>query len=787
VIAALLLLALVPRPSPLAAQSRGPGTGTAVQLDQDSLYLSEGRRVLVIGAHPDDEDTELITILSRGRGVAVAYLSLTRGEGGQNLIGGELGPALGIVRSEELLAARRVDGARQYFTRAFDFGFSKSAAEAFRFWPRDSLLKDVVRVIRRFRPAVIVSVWSGTPRDGHGHHQAAGIIAREAFDAAQDSTRFPDLTTEEGLMPWRPSKFYRDYGASGAGDSFAGGVLDRATGQSYHQLAAWSRSQHRSQDMGQLEEPGPSTRRIVLEAVAGGPSLARDTALFAGIPPVVPAVPERRARLALAGLGVVVDAYTSDATVTPGQGVPVTMLAWNTGPRAVRTNFAVLPTDGFRIVDAAACAAPMTVAPGAVVRCTARLEVRTDAPPGQPYYLVDPPSAGQYHWTGPRAAWGEPFGDPLQAKIDVTVADTTFTRVLPVQARSLDQGLGEVRQPVTIVPPVILAVTPGHLLWPADVTERRFVVTVEHASPDTVTAMVGLTVPAGWRVTAPVAVQFTRTGERRTLDFAVQRPAGSVGAVELNAFAAVGRDTLRRAVTRIAYPHIAPHLLFSDAQVAATVAPITFPTARRIGYFRGAADAIPEALDAAGVSYRLLTAGDLAGQVLDSLDVVVVGPRAYEVDPALGRANPLLLDFARAGGTLIVQYQQYQYVNGKLAPLPLTISRPHDRVTDENATVTWLPGSTALQQRPNRLTADDWSGWVQERGLYFAGTWDAGWTPLLAMHDPGEPEQRGALLVARYGRGTVVYTGLAFFRQLPAAVPGAWRLFANLLAIGSGE
>lgn len=337
---AVVLGALLPTAVP--AQDGGPGTGGMARLEQDRLLLANGHRVLVIGAHPDDEDTELITILSRGMGVETAYLSLTRGEGGQNLIGGELGAALGIVRSEELLAARRVDGGRQYFTRAIDFGFSKSAEETLALWPRDTILADIVRVIRRFRPHLIVSVWSGTTTDGHGHHQASGMLAREAFDAAQDPSRFP----MPGLAPWRPLKFYRDYRATGPGASFDGGTLDPVTGHSLRQLAARSRSQHRSQDMGSLEEVGPSSRRIVLEAVAPGLQLTADTALLAGLPDQPTPDPERLARFRLAEVGVILDAYTDDEEVTPGQSVPITTLVWNTGADTIAASMSWLPRDG---------------------------------------------------------------------------------------------------------------------------------------------------------------------------------------------------------------------------------------------------------------------------------------------------------------------------------------------------------------------------------------------------------------------------------------------------------
>ncbi|HET9065396.1 MAG TPA: PIG-L family deacetylase [Gemmatimonadales bacterium] len=783
-----VLLALCLAPVLVQAQFVGPGTGGTAALDQSRRYLTDGRRVLVIGAHPDDEDTELITILSRGRGIETAYLSLTRGEGGQNLIGGELGAALGVVRTEELLAARRIDGAHQYFTRAYDFGFSKTATEAFQFWPRDSLVKDVVRIIRRFKPDVIVSVWTGTPLDGHGHHQASGIVAREAFDAAQDPTRFPDLGREEGLAPWRPLKFYRDYRAEGPGQSFDGGALDRPVGQSYHQIAARSRSQHRSQDMGQLQDPGPSSRRIVLEAVSNGLDLAADTSLFAGIAARPYAGQDRRGEVALGDAGLVLDAYADDDEVVPGQIVTVTMLAWNTGKDTVRSTFGWEAITGFEVTGTGTCPGrQVAVAPGAVYRCTSTLRVQRQARIGQPYFLVQPVERGQYRFTGDPRDWGEPFNVPLTASFAVRGAGGLVASVTrEVTARSLDQGSGELRRPVTIVPRILMRVVPGELLWRTSLPSRTIRVQVEHLARDSSDVVVRLTVPDGWVAPPAVPLRFDREDEHQEVEFKVTRPASvTSGEVSFLAEAIHGGDTLRVGGRRIDYPHIQPHLLFRVAEATATIAPVRFAGDRRIGYVRGAADAIPEALSAAGVPFRLLAPAELEGPALDSLDVLVIGPRAYEVDPAVGRANPRLLAFARGGGTLLVQYQQYQYVAGGFAPYPITIGRPHDRITDEHSPVRWLPGSEALAAGPNPMTATDWEGWVQERGLYFAATWDSAWTPMLEMTDPGEAPIRGGVLVATYGRGRVVYAGLAFFRQLPAAVPGAWRLFANLLAIGA--
>ncbi len=787
---ALLVAAILAAPvaHSLAAQQGGPGTGGAVGLAQAERYLAAPHRVLVIGAHPDDEDNDLIAILSRGMGVETGYLALTRGEGGQNLIGDELGTALGVLRSGELVAARRIDGGRQFFTRAIDFGFTRSADESFTFWPHDSVLKDVVRIIRRFRPQVIVAVFSGTPRDGHGQHQVSGIVAKEAFHAAADPARFPELQREEGLAPFQPLKFYRDYGVTD-GITLQGGTLDRATGHSLHQIGMRARSQHRSQDMGMLEEPGPSTVMIGLEEVAPGVNAGRHDSLFAGVP-VLPVDATRRDALRLAQAGVVLDAYVDDDEVTPGQVVWLHLVAWNGGSGSLRANLELPELSGAngaflqdRVTQCDVIGQP--VAAGAVWRCDLALHVQAAAG-DQPYFLREPLAGAMYRWMGDPAAWGEPFDAPVRVRLTLGLSSgEKASATIPVTARFRDQGLGEVRKPVTIVPRLLVDVTPGDLLWPAGLASREFTVEVEHAARDTTDATIALQVPRGWRADAPRTARFTREGERASYTFRVTAPVTpTAGALTFRAIATSGADTFATGVTRIAYPHVIARAIFHPSDVRVTVAPVRFATNRRIGYVRGAADRIPEALAAAGVPFRLLGAADLEGGSLDSLDVLVIGPRAYEVNDALARANPRLLRFARAGGTLLIQYQQYQFVDGGFAPLPLTIARPHDRVTDETAPMRFLPGSEVLRTAPNRITEGDFDGWVQERGLYFAGTWDPAWRPMLESHDAGMPPLQGGLLVAPFGKGTVIYTGLSFFRELPAGVVGAWKLFANLLALG---
>ncbi len=827
--------------------------------------LGHYKRVLMIGAHPDDEDTELLTVLVRSMGAEAAYLSLNRGEGGQNLIGPELGEALGILRTEELLAARRLDGARQFFTRAYDFGYSKSLEETWRHWPRDSILKDVVRVVRRFRPQVIVSVFSGTSRDGHGQHQAAGWSAREAFDAAGDSARFPGLSAE-GLTPWSPRKLYQSTRFDTLATTLVleGGVLDSAVGQSYHQIAMAGRSLHRSQDMGMLQRIGPSKVRLrlvedrtggsrgglwdgidttlagmaaaavplgrvvsraVWDSVAAGVAAAKvrgePTALvdaldrFAralaggGAGPVSVGRPspeqwdqvsriERALRLTS---GVLCDAVADDDRVVPGQKVVVSATCWNPGDRPIAIPLVVVRSSASRsrLMQSAAGA---TVSPGGVATWTLELDTPYAAAPTQPYYLARPRDGDLYTWPdGVPELQGAPFGEPvLMAEFGNMVEPRE------VAFRYRDQALGERRRPVTVVPRVDVKLDPDTVVWslpPA--ASKRFTVTLHHGARDLTAGEVRLELPAGWPGVTPQRFQLDREDEEIVFDFEVRPPASlEPGAVEVRAVAAdASGRTYDAGVFTVDYPHVRPRAYVGPAVAAVRVAPLALPRLARVGYVRGAADRVPEALRGVGVPVELLGGRALERGDFARYDAIVVGPRAYETEPALGRQNARLLDYVRKGGLLIVQYQQHDFFCQGYAPYPLSVGgRPlvledagrggtarasppvsHDRVTDERASVKAVGRGHAVLRTPNVIGASDWAGWVQERGLYFARTWDPAYVPVIETHDEGETPLEGGLLVAREGKGTYVYTGLSFFRQLPAGVPGAYRLFANLLAL----
>ncbi|HKD18990.1 MAG TPA: PIG-L family deacetylase [Thermoanaerobaculia bacterium] len=831
-----------------------PATGGLDAVDRMLRRLSTHRRLLVVGAHPDDEDTELLALVAQGMGGEAAYLSLSRGEGGQNLVGNDLGVGLGLVRSQELGAARRLDGGRQYFTRAFDFGFTRSIDETLERWPKAVLLEDAVRIVRRFRPQVMVSIFSGTSRDGHGQHQAAGLTAQEAFRVAGDASALPGLAAE-GLTPWQPRTLYRETGWFDKESTtivLPTGSVEPLTGRSYYQIAMASRSLHRSQDMGRLQEIGPQdtaigwvagegrdakelfagvdTRLAAMAAEVPDPArraeieshLERVTGLAsqslqrlstpdlgAIVPLLAEALGELRAARALvrpgdggtgmlidekivlaqgalaASAGVTLDVLAEREVTAPGESVEVTASVWNAGPQSVSVeSVALVSPEGW---DGGAPASGREVAAGKLEEWKANVAIPTDARPTLPYFLYEPLIGDLYDWSAtPAAVRGLPFAPaPLTARVRLTIGGASVDLQRDAAYRLRDEAIGEVRRPVRAAPALDVAIDPRLLVWPIGQRGKRIETTLTSNSGRPLTGRLEVTAPAGWPTFAAQTFSLPKRGDRAFLDVPITPPQSFAPGRYPIAVAAVLADGERMnlGIRTIDYGYIprTPKPEIAGATISA--ADIRFPPLTRVGYIRGAADEVPEALLAVGVPIEILSDRDLEAGDLSRFDAILVGSRAYETDPALPDANGRLLDYARAGGLLIVQYQQYGFARGNFAPFPLEIARPHDRVTDETAKVTLLEPQNRVFRTPNVIGPADWDGWVQERGLYFAHTWAPEYTALLAMADPGGPVQKGSLLVARLGKGRYVYTGLAFFRQLPAGVAGAYRLLANLLAL----
>jgi LmbE family N-acetylglucosaminyl deacetylase len=867
-------LGLLVAPVPGAAQEGGAAAlGAAV----DGLGVHA--RVLVIAAHPDDEDTQLITWLARGRHVETAYLSLTRGDGGQNLIGNELGEVLGVIRTEELLTARRLDGGLQFFTRAFDFGYSKTAEETFRHWPRDSILRDVVTVVRAFRPHVIVSVFSGTPRDRHGHHQVAGILAREAYDLAGDTVRMPRGINEAQLDPWTPLKFYRGarFWPETATLSFNVGEFDSLLGRSYAEIAAESRSQHRSQGFGALQRRGvvmnhlrrehtrvpapddPQQERSIFDGievgwlaqlralelprlyraqldrvpetlaaaqatslrrpdslvvrlaalrnllvvegvqVAGGATIYAVGSSAERLPASLPAAAHEMYRqafgrashaLALAS-GIVMEAEVEREVVAIGDSIPLRLTVYNRGGFPVRVTpqqvFACPHTERQLEPDSAALILPDSARTWRGVLCAGD---SAGTRPTQPWWLAEPRQGSMFRFASVRAPEDViNRGYTLRAAIELEGlgphATTPFEIEAPVVYRFVDPVRGDVRRPVAFAPRVAVLLERTVEYAPANTAlDRQVRVQLRSAATTDQTVLTRLVLPPGLRADSATRTVVLPPGASRQLSFRVRgqlRP----GRDTIRVVAESGGEEFASGYTLIDYEHIRPQRLYRPSSLALEAVEVRVPAGLSVGYIPGVGDNLAPMLTQLGIPVTLLEPAELAAADLQRFRAVVVGPRAYESYPELTEQSERLLEYARAGGTLVVQYGQYELMRPGIMPYPVTIRRPHDRVTDENAPVRVLRPEHPLLNTPNRITAADFDGWVQERALYMPHTFDPAYTALLAMSDPDEPALEGALLVAPYGRGTYVFTSLAFFRQLPAGVPGAARLFVNLLAAGN--
>jgi LmbE family N-acetylglucosaminyl deacetylase len=815
-----------------ATRAQGPARADAADTEAALRKLLVTGSVLYVGAHPDDENTALLAYLARGRGARTAYLSLTRGDGGQNLLGTEKGDMLGVVRTQELLAARRVDGAEQFFTRAIDFGFTKSPEETFRFWGHDEVLADVVWVIRRFRPDVIITRFPTTGEGGHGQHTASAILAGEAFDAAGDPARFPEQL--KYVEPWKPKRLLWNAFNFGPGerpkdaDKMASadvGAYDPLLGKSYTEIAAESRTMHKSQGQGTPERRGPAPNffahikgepaskdifdgvDMTWRRIKGGdavgqliedaarkydasnpsavlPTLVRAYALLSNMEtsktPADPLVFEKRKELgevirACAGLWI--EATASDPYVTPGGEVKVTTTLVN------RSDFPLK----FESVGVSSAGADVTRAElknnEPLTRETTR-RVPPDAEYSQPYWLREEPRAGLFS-VADRAYVGTPENSPpLDVPVSIVAGDggDVLSFDVPVLYRWIDPVRGTLYRPVAVVPAVALRVEEKTLVFP-DRTPKQVRVTLKNDTAADTTGTLRLKLPAGWGATPPeVPVTLKEKGEEFRVAFNVTPPPGASVAT-LSAEFDSGGKTFTRGLTEINYAHIPPQTLFPVAQ-AKLVRVDLQRRGHSIGYVMGSGDEVPEALRQVGYEVTLLSDEDLAGADFSKFDALIVGVRAYNTRAALRRNQRRMLEYVERGGTMVVQYNTPDRTleGAQVGPYPFKLTQ--DRVTDETAAVSVLAPEDALLNAPNRITAEDFAGWVQERGLYFASDWDARYTPLFASHDPGEQDSKGSTLVARYGKGTYVFTSLAFFRQLPAGVPGAYRLFVNMISAG---
>ena len=875
--AAVVLLLTVPRAVPPAlSQPLQPSDGR-VELGLVLRQLNSTGTFLMITAHPDDENNALLALLSKGEGHRAALLTATRGDGGQNEIGAELFDALAVLRTEELLAAHRLDGAEQYFTRAVDFGYSFSREETFARWGREEVLGDMVRVIRAVRPDVI-SAMSPEGQYGGQHHQASAILAREAFAAAADPARFPEQIAA-GLRPWQAAKFYFQAGFPfGLGVGPPGfrfrvdpdpalttvnlGGYDPLLGRTYAEIGSRARSMHKCQGMSQLvalPAGAAGAQYRLADTTLPGSRPAGETSLFDGIDTTIQGLvrlagsnpPEaltrglaalardareallefeasgmagarapltsglagvRGLRAALGGMALAPGAVeeidlrleakerqferaallahavrfevlADDGLVTPGQPLNVAVLAANHGPAAVTVRGVRL--SGFDAADASCGAEPLDAS--GVYSCDREVRIPAGA------------AATDIHWShvdgadryafDPQAPFGAPFRPtPFRATFDIGLGATRIAVERPVEYRyASDIFAGEKRMELHVAPRFAVAMTPEIAVVPAGGAASREVrVTVTNTAPEAAAGEVALELPAGWRAQPERAsVQFSRADESRTVRFTV---SGGVAGGEHRIRAVVEQAGRRfdRGFQVVEYAHTARRHVGRPAAGTFKVIDVSVAPDLLVGYIVGVGDAVPQAIEQLGVQLELIDADELAWGDLSRFDVIVTGVRAYERRQDLRANNDRLLEYVENGGVAIVQYNKFEFNQAQYGPRPAEVSR--NRVTDEGAPVRVLARDHPAFAWPNRIDGPAWSGWVQERGLYFLGDKDPAYVDLVELEDSFEWNpgvKRGALVELEHGRGRWLYVGLGLWRQLPAGTPGAYQLLANLLSLGA--
>lgn len=764
--------------------------------------------VLYFAAHPDDENTRLIAWLAKEKHYRTGYLSLTRGDGGQNLIGTEQAEELGLIRTNELLEARKVDGGEQFFSSAIDFGFSKTAEETFRIWDRERILADAVWVIRKFKPDVIITRFPPDQRAGHGHHQASALLAIEAVEAAADPERFPEQLT--AVTPWQPkrllwntSSFFQGSPPSSNNLLINIGDYNPFLGESYGEIAAESRSKHQSQGFGAARQRGNVVERFEVLAgdapenalfegietswkrIRGGESIAQLVAEIDGRFDMeqpeksVDGLLELLARvseveddhwknlklneiknLILACAGIWFESYSPVPQLAVGEQTTV-----NTA-YIVRRPGVTVTVDGHQL--------PFNE----LYEQSATFTATTTT---QPYWLRQAHALGRFA-VARQEDIGRPLnGDGPKSAITLSVNGKTLTFERPVVYKYTHPVRGEVYEPLVIAPRITANIGQKALVFNGMAPKAVEVRFTSHTQ-DAVSAVARLQLPSGWRAEpSEIPLSFS-TKSAETVSLVTVYPAENPSLTDsLGIVMEYPAETeAAYAIQSISYEHI-PKISWFPAAKARLSKVETGVSAKHIGYLPGAGDLIPAALREIGLQVTVLNEQDVLSGDLSPYDAIVTGVRLYNVNQRMRYMQPRLMQYVKAGGTLVVQYNVSRGLHTTdIGPYPLELSSA--RVTDETAPITaQLPDSPVLNY-PNAITQADFEGWVQERGLYFVGDAAKQYDRPLRIADPGESPNDGPLLVARYGEGNFVYTSLAFFRQLPAGVPGAYRLFVNLLA-----
>lgn len=814
----------------IAANAQTPKKPSASEIFHSLQKLNFVGSALYIAAHPDDENTRLISYLVNDVHANTAYLSITRGDGGQNLVGPELRELLGVIRTQELVAARRTDGGQQFFTRANDFGYSKNPDETFEFWTKNDVLSDVVMTIRKFKPDVIVNRFDHrSPGSTHGHHTASGMLSVEAFDLVNNASKFPKSAEEYGI--WKPQRLFFNtswwfYGSREKFEkadksklvSVETGNYFPALGLSNGEIASLSRSMHKSQGFGSTGSRGTETE--YLELLEG--TLPSKNNLFEGIntdwsrleggneigailnpleenfnfknpsemlPKLLKAYPlvsnlkdshwrniklEQLKQLILNSGGIFLEAASEENSVNPNQNFKVNIEAINRGKSEVVLK-SIKNSEG-KVLWNESETLPFNEDKKIEITVNSK---KQNPPYSSPYWLNEKGTVGMY--AAPDELIGLPETPPLEQLVfELQWGNSTIPFTKNIVYKFNDPVKGEVYRPLEVLPEVTASIPEKVLIFATEAPE--VVSVIVRAGKDSISGNIGLQHPDGWKVEpAQQSFQLNRNGETQTFNFTVTPPSGQSEGYLKPIVNAEGQ-TFNNELVIIDYEHIPYQSVLLPS--AAKVAKIAIQKkGQNIGYLNGAGDAIPESLKQIGYSVSTIDPSNISEKSLQNFDAIVVGIRAYNTVPELAFAQPILNKYVENGGTMIVQYNtNHSLVTENFAPYSLKLSR--ERVTDEFSEVKILAPENPLLNTPNKITQKDFEGWVQERGLYFPNEWAKEFTPILGMKDKGESETKGSLLVAKYGKGYYIYTGLSFFRELPDGVPGAYRLFANMLSIG---
>ncbi|RUA31662.1 MAG: LmbE family protein [Bacteroidetes bacterium] len=806
------------------AQVKAPVPASEILHQMEKLQNTT--RVLYVAAHPDDENTRFIAYIENGKKFEAAYLSLTRGDGGQNVIGPELREGLGLIRTQELLAARNIDGGQQFFTRANDFGYSKNPSETFNKWGKEEVLSDVVWTIRNFQPDIIVTRFNKTPGITHGHHTASAILAHEAFNMAGDKNAFPEQL--EFTNTWKPEKIYwntsswffrrnEDFDKSQYVTENAGGYSP-LLGISYTEMAALSRSRHKSQAFGtagtrgdEIEYfeywDGPENEEQIFNGVnhswtkfKNGSSIQK--AIEKLINDFEPKDPEASIdqlfvvkelveklddsaikrdklksikELILHCAGFYHLFYHDNSYISPGDQINVNMELVNRSALDIDVIGAKVKPIGNDL--------PIS---GVLENNQVKLEsfsinIPKDFPYSNPYWLEEPSANGLYTVENQQLI-GKAENEPaFMADINLRINGNEFSFTSPLKYKSSDRINGEIIQPLYVIPPISVEFEEEVSIFTKKGQQKEIVIKVK-ALKDNVSGMLELDLPAEWNAkTDQVDLSFENLVKNSTKEFKIQvTSGGDEGKFDLKAFVQINGKPIGKSVQEIQYDHIPNQIIIRNASQKLVLADVK-TEGEKIAYIEGAGDAVDEALIAMGYQVDFINIENISIEELKDYDAVIAGIRAYNVNSALQVHYGKLNDYMNSGGVYMVQYNTtYSLPDTDFWPYPLNLSR--DRITVEEASMSFINPNHSALNHPNKITNKDFEGWVQERGLYFPNEWDKNYVPILAGNDPDESTKKGALLIANYGKGKFVYTGLSFFRELPAGVPGAYRLLANLLA-----